>query len=299
MKKTNIIIQVSLILLICVLIVLTIALANKFDSDSEKEFTSNSESETGLKHNIEDPISFCLDSDGDFVIGSKNSIDTISQAGVLKNSIKTEQPVTALFASDEGLYAAVGATIYFLDSTNEMNVFTDLGSSSIIKSIRKYGDTVYISDAGNKLLYTYSTQGKLIRIYSFEAPPALQIVSPWFDFVVMKDASFWITNPGNHQIDLYSKDGNFLKSIPESEDPKMFEGCCNPLLLEQVADNRLAAWTKGVKQVKIIDFKYGVIQMFTVEKYFSAILDVKDMTYRDETIYLLDSQKIYTLKVDE
>ena len=210
-----------------------------------------------------------------------------------------DQPVTALYASQEGLYAAAGSYIYLISQGNEISILSDLGSNCIVKSIRKADNTLFISDAGNKLLYTFNNQSKLTHIYSFEAPPTLQIVSPWFDFAVLPDASFWITNSGNHQIDLYSKVGKYIKSIPESEETKLFEGCCNPLLLEQIGENKIVTWEKGVKRLRVIDFGGNVLVEINADTYFQTKVDLVDMTYQNGILYLLDKNKIYSLKVEK
>ena len=298
MKNSSIYIRTSLILLICILTVLIITFSKSCNKNAENDFLTKEKSDLGLKHNVDEPTCFCINSDGNFVIGTRTSINTISPNGQLKNSMKMEDRVTALCASKEGLYVAAGSSILLIKQDCTISIFSDLGSNSIVKSIRKIGNTLYVSDAGNKLLYTFSNQGKLIKIYSFEEPPALQIVSAWFDFVVLPDSSFWMTNPGNHQMDLYSKDGEFLRSIPDSENTKLFEGCCNPLMLEHVDENKLVSWEKGEKRVRMFDFNGNVLEELFVDSHFHKELYVLDMTYQNGVLYLLDSYRIYTLKVE-
>ncbi len=296
MKIKSFNIQAFLILLICILVVLILAFSINIDDNTHDNSLLKDNSELGIIHNVDEPSCFCITVDGDFVLGTKNSIVTISANGKLNNTVKMEHPVTAVYASQEGLYAASGSTIYLINKDNNTSIISDLGSKSIIKSIRKVDNKLYISDAGNRLLYIFNLQGKLKHIYSFEKPHTLLIVSPWLDFIVLSDAKFWITNPGNHQIDLYSKEGKYIKSIPKSEETILFEGCCNPVLIEKISEKKLVTWEKGVKRLRVFDSEGKILDEINVNTYFQTELNLADMTYQNGILYLLDRNRIYSLK---
>ena len=90
MKTKSIYIQAILILFICLLVVLIFVFSTNNSSDNvEIEFSAEEDSESSLKHNVEEPTCFCITVVGDFVFGTKNSIITISPNGKLKNTVET------------------------------------------------------------------------------------------------------------------------------------------------------------------------------------------------------------------
>ena len=115
---------------------------------------------------------------------------------------------------------------------------------------------VFASDAGNRTVYRFDRSGKLLgRIGEKDKAreiPAYVVPSPYFDLGIGSDGLFWVVNPGFHQFQAFTFDGQLEKKWGQpSFAIEGFCGCCNPSYFTRLADGRFVTSEKGLPRVKV------------------------------------------------
>ena len=115
---------------------------------------------------------------------------------------------------------------------------------------------VFAADAGNRLILRYDKSGKLVRRIGEQDKerniPGFIIPSPCFDVEIARDGLLRVNNPGRHRVESYTPDGDFEGSWgTASMGIAGFCGCCNPINLALLADERFVTCEKGLPRVKI------------------------------------------------
>ncbi|MFO1499748.1 MAG: hypothetical protein U1G07_15370 [Verrucomicrobiota bacterium] len=116
--------------------------------------------------------------------------------------------------------------------------------------------TVFLADAGNRILLKCDETGRLIGRIGAKDPdrgiPGFIIPSPFFDVEMHPDGLLRVTNPGRHRVEAYTVDGDFEMAWGKpTANMEGFCGCCNPINLALTPDGRLVTCEKGLPRVKI------------------------------------------------
>ncbi len=136
--------------------------------------------------------------------------------------------------------------------------WTSFGDRSVITSLAVSNDFVYVADAGNRVIYKCSKDGKIIsRIgekNDDKAVPGYVIPSPYFDVALSEEGYLWAVNPGRHSFENYTADGAMRSSWTKSSvKTEGFSGCCNPSHMAIMNDNSFVTSEKGIFRMKIYD----------------------------------------------
>ena len=288
----------ALVLVLAAVTVTVILVMNTRHRDSVLPATEEKKIRPLLMHNIKDPVCFDIDDKGNFIIGSGTSIYIVSEDGSPLASADTGQTVKAVCRGPGIIYTAAGNSLYKTDNDGnfDIEIMADLGSESIVTNLEYKNGMLTAADAGSCLLYRFSFQGVLKKIFSFENEPSLYLPSPYFDSAALSDGRFWITNTGNHQIDLYSASGEYIKSCKKSEKGSLFEGCCNPVRIEIIDTGRLVTYEKGIKRLKFLDFTGNIIREIYTKTIFRIDEELLDMKYKNGSLYMLAHDSIYQME---
>ena len=109
------------------------------------------------------------------------------------------------------------------------------------------GDVLFVTDAENKNICKYTTNGDFIKF--IRSPQGFIIPSYSFDIDSWND-TIYCSNSGRHSIEIYSFDGDFISSFGASiADGGYFAGCCNPAYLSFTPDGELITSEKGIPRV--------------------------------------------------
>ncbi|MCP4642071.1 MAG: hypothetical protein GY851_16630, partial [bacterium] len=127
---------------------------------------------------------------------------------------------------------------------------------ALITSIVADADSVYVADAGNRVVLRYDHEGVIqTRLGQKDAArdiPGFVIPSPYFDVAFDNTGAFWVVNPGRHGLEQYRADGALVSAW---YNPSMkvdgFCGCCNPSHVAFMSDGTLVTAEKGITRVKI------------------------------------------------
>jgi hypothetical protein len=160
-------------------------------------------------------------------------------------------------ANDGNLYLSFKDHIEIWSAKGELiSKWDTINSAAYITSIAVDESSVFLADAGNKIVHQYDKNGKLINkigkrnkakdILGFFIP------SPYFDVMIGRDGELWAINTGRHTFEAYDKEGN-LKSKWQRRSMQLdgFSGCCNPSHVAMLSDGSFVTAEKGIERVKI------------------------------------------------
>ncbi len=176
-------------------------------------------------------------------------------------------------------------------------IWETLNYDVVITSIASNDNSVFVADAGNKVVYHYNHNGELLNEIgkkdTIRSIPGFIIPSPYFDLLIDSYGKLWVVNPGRHAFENYDAKGNLISSWERtSMQLEGFSGCCNPSNIAILSDGSFVTSEKGIERVKVHspngDFKSVVAAPSLFEEGTQGIdlaVDSKDR------IYVLDPVK--------
>ena len=137
-------------------------------------------------------------------------------------------------------------------------------SRSVITSLAIKDSTVYVADAGNRIVYKCSTKGiilaKIGEKDDVKGVPGYIIPSPYFDLAFDDNGFLWVANTGRHTLENYNHDGSLRTSWGKASTKiDGFFGCCNPAQFAILPDNSFITSEKGIPRIKLYD-QHGVLK---------------------------------------
>ncbi len=134
--------------------------------------------------------------------------------------------------------------------------WNSFGDRSVITSLAVSGETVYVADAGNRIVYQCNTKGQVLAKIGEKneqkGVPGYVIPSPYFDLALDDNNFLWVVNPGRHSFENYNPDGSMRTSWGLSSFRiEGFSGCCNPAHIAIMADNSFITSEKGMPRIKL------------------------------------------------
>jgi hypothetical protein len=234
------------------------------------------ESAKPIKTGFEKTHAISIDSHGAVYVAGDNAIRVFDDGGKLLNTIELpEAPVCLAVETIEGgdntsenlkIYIGMKDHVEIYNSEGKsLARWQGLGDKAVLTSIAVSKNNVFVADAGNRIVWRYDSNGKIInRIGDKNAErnvPGFVIPSPYFDLAVGRDGLLRVVNPGIHHIEAYTFEGDLEFAWGEfSSGVKGFCGCCNPVNFAILhgpdpagADDSFVTCEKGLTRVKIYD----------------------------------------------
>lgn len=134
--------------------------------------------------------------------------------------------------------------------------WNSFGERSVITSVAVSGETVYVADAGNRIVYECNTNGQVLsKIGEKDEHKGVQgyiIPSPYFEVAIDNGGFLWAANTGRHRLENYNPDGSLRSSWGEASFKiEGFCGCCNPAHFAIMDDNSFITSEKGMPRIKL------------------------------------------------
>ncbi len=205
---------------------------------------------------------------------SGNSILVVTEKYLLKydysgNELsKFELPDTAnCIATDANHKIWIGLLHGFcaLDQDGKLlNKSKSFGERSVITSLAASNETIFVADAGNRIVYECNFTGEILsRIGEKDEVkkiPGYVIPSPYFDVAIDGDGFLWAANTGQHSLENYDHNGYLRTSWGKASNSiDGFCGCCNPAQFAIMKDQSFVTSEKGIPKIKLFDRK-GVMK---------------------------------------
>ncbi|MDO9256602.1 MAG: hypothetical protein Q7U54_13880 [Bacteroidales bacterium] len=217
-------------------------------------FTETLQFKTGL----EEIHGIAIDLENQIYVAGKEGVEIFNSAGKTLYKINTRSTPQSISVNGNG-YILLGIQdhieIWNRDG-KQIARWNSCGPEAVITSIAVQGNNVFAADAGQKVVYRYDKQGKLLNKIGLKDPatsvPGFIIPSPYFDLGISKDGNLWVVNPGRHSFEKYTFDGALLISWSKaSMAMEGFCGCCNPSNFAFLNDSLFVTSEKGIERVKI------------------------------------------------
>lgn len=162
----------------------------------------------------------------------------------------------AVTAAGDRIYVGVRDHVELFDlKGNPTGAWPTYGQGAAITAITVAGDSVYVADAGQRIVYRTDLAGKILQRFGQRDDsrhyPGLILPSLHLD-VALHDGLVWINNPGQHELEGFDPAGMMVRNWGESGMTiEKFAGCCNPTDFAIFADGRFVTSEKGIPRVKI------------------------------------------------
>lgn len=174
-----------------------------------------------------------------YIYRANRSLESqFSFEGTLRDIAIGQDEIYLLFPSRIEVYNQQGQPQRHWEAPNSTADFCSLA----------VGDgVVFATDAGNKNIAQYSTSGELRR--TIESPNRFIIPSYTFG-ITYADGAFYCSNPGRHQVEKYSSEGDYLGAFGEAGGTTgKFCGCCNPVHLSYTPTGEIITSEKGSPRI--------------------------------------------------
>ena len=204
---------------------------------------------------LEGASSMSLSPDGTLYLGVGKKVLRLTEEN--RGTVAEAQGrVTAVAATGDGtVWAATGPVLARYDSGGrQKSESVHLGERAYITSIALKEDRVFAADAGQRTVWSFSVEGRLLgRIDGrLEGPgdPGFVVPSPWFHAAVGL-GELWITNPGRQRVECYVNGLRTKVWGLAGMSVERFCGCCNPTHLALLPGGGFVTSEKGIPRVKV------------------------------------------------
>lgn len=233
-----------------------------------------------------------------YVAGTEN-IFIYDVKGNLVNSINVKDNAYCITVSEAGnMYLGMADHVEIWNTDgDQIQSWSSMGEAAIFTSIAVKGNSVYVADVGNKVVYHYNQDGELQNKIGEKDTEngklGFIIPSPYFDLLIGRDDELWVVNPGIHQLESYRSNGEMISSWKKtSMQLDGFSGCCNPSHIAMLSDGSFVTSEKGIERVKIHrptgEFKCVVA---TPDQFIAGTTDLDLAVDSNDRIYVSDPKK--------
>ncbi len=196
--------------------------------------------------------------DDHLYLAAGTSISFLNQEGAVVSEITFPAPPRCLAVAGDGtLYAGLRDHIEIFGAKGERLAAWDTPPGRPWLAGLAIGpNDLFAADAGNRVVLRYDRSGKLVGRIGEKSQernsPGFVVPSPFFDLELARDGLLRVANPGRHRVEAYTLDGDLeLAWGQPSAAIDGFCGCCNPINLALLADNRVVTCEKGLPRVKV------------------------------------------------
>ena len=223
---------------------------------------SGSAVNTGFKQSR----AIALDTDGRIYVAGDKAIRVFSNTGIFDRMFELAgEPRCLAITPDGGLYVGLADHVEVLNADGQSVASWDsLGDEAVLTSIAGNKDSVFVADAGHRIVLHYDSAGTLVGHIGEKNPdkniPGFVIPSPHFDLAISRDGLLRVANPGRNRIETYTPDGN-LEFWWGQRSAKIegFCGCCNPVNFAILPNGAFVTSEKGLVRVKIYNSDGGFV----------------------------------------
>ena len=205
---------------------------------------------TKMPLDITNASSLAVGPEGTIYVGGDDAVVVLSGDGNARSRVAVPRRPGCLAITPDGrlLAGMRGHVEVFKTDGSKAGVWPDLGDRAWLTSIACDEENVYVADAGNRIVWRFDAEGKLLN----RIGEKLNVPSPYFDVAINPIGELWVVNPGMHGIENYRPGGDLASSWYRAGiEPEAFCGCCNPIHIAFRRDNSLVTVEKGIDRIKI------------------------------------------------
>ncbi len=211
-----------------------------------------------IKPNASKLYGISIDKRDNIYVTADDKVFHYNRNGDSINSFKIDGKAGCIATGSKGeLYLGFKDHLEIWDSSGKLITKWDrIPGLPFITCVAVDDSSVFIADAGNKIVHRYNFKGQLINQIGKKDPnkgiPGFFIPSPYFDVLIGHQNEIWAVNTGRHEFESYTKDGELISMFKKtSMTVDGFSGCCNPTNIAMLSDGSFVTSEKGIERVKI------------------------------------------------
>jgi len=237
--------------------------ANPYEYDLDKLKKSDS-LEVAFKEikqftpGLEEIYGIAVDNSDRIYVSGNNGVEIFDNSGKPEKKFSVSGIARSIQVDNTGkIFLGMEDHIEIFDITGKrIGKWKPESKSSILTSIAVTPADVFVADAGEKVVYHYDHNGKLINRIGEKDPqnniPGFVIPSPYFDLGISHSGLLWIVDPGRHTLMNFSYEGKIISSWGKaSMGVDGFCGCCNPSNFAFLSDGTFITSEKGIERIKV------------------------------------------------
>lgn len=205
-----------------------------------------------------EPRRLAVAPDGRLYIAGRKGVTIFSPDGQLAGEISLAEPARCIaIAADGTLYVAVRGHVEVFDRQGRpLKSWETPGPKTWLTGLAVGEHDLFAADSGNRVVLRYDRSGKATgRIGQKNKErnvPGLIVPGPYLDVALGKDGLLRVNNPGRHNVEVYTVDGDLeLAWGKPSGAIEGFCGCCNPIAVALLVDGSCITCEKGLPRVKV------------------------------------------------
>lgn len=216
--------------------------------------------ETGrVESGFENVRGLALAPDGTLWIAGDRAVKRFDAQGHAGGEIAFDEDARCVAVEGERLFVGLSRRMVILDANGtEMARGPDLGSDALLSAVSVAGESVYLADSGRRLALYCDASGKVLAEIGARdtkrGVPGLIVPSPYLDVAAGDGEVVYVTNPGRHLVESYTRSGDRIGSWGKAAmRVEGFSGCCNPVAFARLPGGRCVVSEKGLARVKVMD----------------------------------------------
>lgn len=213
-------------------------------------------------------------------------------------SIKTTGNVTSLSIYGDTIYCATSEMILLYSNKGKLiDEWGPFEDKSLITSVASNKSFVAFADAGNKLVFVLTKDGRVKSMIG-QTGEKFIIPSLYFDVAIDENNTLYIANTGNRRVETRSIGGDLISYFGSPGiAPDAFCGCCNPAHFTLFNGGFLTA-EKGINRIKILNEKGNFVEFVSSKNKFTVSIPLDIATSDGKTIYAANpaDSKLYVFK---
>ena len=216
------------------------------------------EEPTSINTGLAEPHSIAVGNDDTVYVTGDRAILVYHKNDTAPKQITLHEPAYCLAIADDGfIYTGAKDRVLVHNALGDLVAQWDkLNQRALLSAIAVSDDSVFVADAGNRIVLRYDKNGKLVsRIGKKDSSrniPGFVIPSPYFDLALAPDGLLRVANTGKHRIEAYTVNGDFEFAWGRfGNDIEGFCGCCNPISFALLPTGGFVTCEKGLTRVKV------------------------------------------------
>ena len=177
-------------------------------------------------------------------VACAGKVSVFDSYGKTLNHFEIKNAVRDIIVDDEGVFLLYPASIsVYSHQGTLLREWEACSELSDYCSFTVASGFLYATDAENKNICQYTTEGGFVR---FINSPNKFVVPSYTFGIEHVDGVLFCSNPGRHQVEKYSLEGEYLGSFGKPGTvPGYFTGCCNPVYLSYTINGDIITSEKG------------------------------------------------------